>query len=76
MVKLLMTANQLDVNVKENYEWNTPLHLACEEGEAECVKLLLEIGADRSVTNKADKSPFQLAKPNFLQVIRSIIEST
>ena len=43
MVKLLMTANELDVNASDNYK-NTPLHIACEEGNPEIVKMLLNSG--------------------------------
>ena len=71
MVKLLMTANELDVNASDNYK-NTPLHIACEEGNPEIVKMLLNAGADRSRLNKEEKTPVDLAKPDLLRIFRNM----
>ena len=71
MVKLLMTANELDVNASDNYK-NTPLHIACEEGNPEIVKMLLNAGADRSRLNNEEKTPVDLAKPDLLRIFRNM----
>ncbi|HEU0068058.1 MAG TPA: ankyrin repeat domain-containing protein, partial [Nitrospiraceae bacterium] len=54
-----------DPNAKD-YEGNTPLHLVVCNGSAECVKLLLEAGADPNTT-KGDvngDTPLHLAVLN------------
>ena len=71
MVKILMTANELDVNPVDDYK-NIPLHVACEDGNVEVVKLLLNAGADRSRQNKDEKTPFELAKPELLRIFRNM----
>ena len=38
---------------KDQKKKNTPLHVACEKGFVDCIKLLAEAGADLSVRNKA-----------------------
>ena len=50
------------------------MHLACEEGQVEIVKLLIERGADRNAQNKEEKTPFEVAKPEVLRVIRHLIQ--
>ena len=75
MVKLLMGANELDVNAADNYK-NTALHIACEEGNPEVVKMLLNAGADRSLQNRDEKTPFELAKPEYLRIFRNIVSSS
>lgn len=46
----------------------TPLQLACSMGEEECVKLLLEYGADPAKTDAAGKTPahYTVQEPNKL----------
>ena len=70
-----MRANELDVNAADNYK-NTALHIACEEGDPEILKMLLEAGADRSRQNRDEKTPFELAKPEMLKKIRNILRMT
>ena len=71
MVKILMASNELDVNSVDNYK-NTPLHIACEEGNPEVVKMLLNAGANRSMQNKDEKTPVELAKPDLLRIFRNL----
>ena len=37
---------------------NTPLHMACEKGHIEIVKLLVEAGSNVKAKNKFHKTPF------------------
>ena len=71
MVKILMASNELDVNSVDSYK-NTPLHIACEEGNPEVVKMLLNAGANRSMQNKDEKTPVELAKPDLLRIFRNL----
>ena len=43
-----------------NDEWTT-LHLAAANGHQDCVQILIEWGADASVTNKNGQTPVLLA---------------
>jgi 26S proteasome non-ATPase regulatory subunit 10 len=71
MVKLLLEANELDVNAEDSYK-NTPLHIACEDGNPEIVKMLLNAGANRSMQNKDEKTPVDLAKPDLLRIFQNM----
>ena len=71
MVKILTEANDLDVNAVDSYK-NTALHIACEEGNPEVVKLLLNVGANRSMLNKDEKTPIEIAKPDLLRIFRNM----
>lgn len=42
----------------------TPLHWATERGHAHVVKVLLENGADITVSSKFEKTPLELAEDN------------
>ena len=68
MKLLLEYSNQLDLNPRDEVK-NTPLHLACEDGHLEIIKLLCEAGADRGLENKDEKKPIELAKPNIAQAV-------
>lgn len=61
-------SNQLDLNPPDEVK-NTPLHLACEDGHVEIIKILLEAGADPNLENKQKKKPIDLAKPNVARVV-------
>ena len=71
MVKLLIMSNELDVNPVDDYK-NTPLHISCEDGNIEVVKLLLDAGADRSRQNRDEKTPFELVKPDLVGRFRNL----
>lgn len=49
------------INVPCDYFDNTPLHLADESGRAECVQLLLNLGARTDVKNADSDTPLHLA---------------
>lgn len=69
---LISSANHLEVNARDNWG-NTPLHLACEEGQVKIVKMLGDAGANASLQNKDEKTPFQVGKPEVLKVIRDLV---
>lgn len=50
----------VDVTITE--DGTTPLHIAVEHANAECVRLLYSCGADANVKNKEGVSPRELAK--------------
>ena len=52
---------QIDVS-RPNTDGNTPLHLACENGDTECVNVLLEAGANLAVRNAEGKTPIAVSR--------------
>jgi hypothetical protein len=42
-----------DILAKDQKKKNTPLHVACEKGFIDVIKLLVEAGSDPKVTNRA-----------------------
>ncbi|CAM9942142.1 unnamed protein product, partial [Choristocarpus tenellus] len=46
---------------KEDKQGNTPLHIASKSGFSSLVSLLIDLGAMRHVTNKAGKTPRDVA---------------
>lgn len=59
-MKLLLSYGA-DVRVQFSSMRSTPLHLAAEEGSAECTKLLLDAGAACEVKNARGQTPMHLA---------------
>jgi ankyrin repeat protein len=53
-----------NVNSQANNYLNSPLHLACSNNDPESVRLLLAHGADPSLRNDLDETPFDCAKEN------------
>ena len=51
-----------NVNVKDTIDKNTPLHLACDKGDIEIVKLLVENKANTKEKNGDDETPYEVAK--------------
>lgn len=49
------------VNVQCGPDKITPLHLAAEDGDVECVNTLIEAGANVSIRNKKQQTPLHLA---------------
>ena len=54
-------ASRVDVS-RANADGNTPLHLACERGDARCVDVLLALGANLAARNAEGKTPIALAR--------------
>ena len=62
------------VTAKDN-EHNTPLHLACNSGEDEIVKTLLENGADVRAVKDGDITPLHIAaRHGFKKVAKILLE--
>jgi len=63
-INLLLRYREVDINQKDSGTRNrTALHWAAEKGHADVVKLLLEHGADASITNAQGQTPFDCAHP-------------
>tara|TARA_B110000259_G_scaffold130501_1_gene147250 strand:- start:1314 stop:2294 length:981 start_codon:yes stop_codon:yes gene_type:complete len=54
--------NGAKINVRDTDEHNTPLHLACDSGDIEIVKLLIKKGANLSKKNKNNETPLDIAR--------------
>ena len=54
-------APRVDVS-RANADGNTPLHVACERGDARCVDVLLALGANLAARNAEGKTPIALAR--------------
>jgi len=50
------------INSQKNPAQDTPLHLACRFNQKECVRLLLQAGAHRSLKNTHELTPEQIVK--------------
>ena len=48
--------------MKDTIDKNTPLHLACDKGDIEIVKLLVENKANTKEKNGDDETPYEVAK--------------
>uniref|UniRef100_A0A1B0DGC2 Uncharacterized protein n=1 Tax=Phlebotomus papatasi TaxID=29031 RepID=A0A1B0DGC2_PHLPP len=70
MEMLIKSPQRIDLD-GQNAEGDTPLHLACQEKNLDCVALLVESGASVHILNKAKKSPLDYCS---LQLRREILE--
>lgn len=71
---VLDRTNNAHVNCRANSGY-TPLHLAASSGHGECVRTLLQHGADISITDEYGKTPKQTAelssKGSIVRLLRS-----
>eukprot|EP00903_Cladosiphon_okamuranus_P009465 g9021.t2 len=51
-----------DIDRPEPFQGNTPLHMACKMGDLRTVELLLEAGADVSITNGGQRTASELVR--------------
>lgn len=58
---LLKNSPEIDVNERDEYGY-TPLHLGCDRGNIEIVKLLLKKNADKSIKDPDDFTALELAR--------------
>jgi len=66
LVRILIREGQ-DSNEQTQGLKNTPLHLACMKGHFLIVRLLVELGADRALLNKAGKTALIVAEESLDQ---------
>ncbi|EAL20326.1 hypothetical protein CNBF1370 [Cryptococcus deneoformans B-3501A] len=63
------------INSRDEFGY-TPLHLAADRGYPEMTKLLLELGADKSLKDQDDQTPSMLAQISGRDDIIAILDST
>ncbi|CAM9398169.1 unnamed protein product [Pylaiella littoralis] len=51
-----------DIDRPEPFQGNTPLHMACKMGDLRTVELLLQAGADVSITNGGERTASELVR--------------
>lgn len=73
-VQYLVEHQYYDVNCKDK-RGNTALIVATKYGDAEIVKLLLDLGADATLTDKEGKTALDHAKSNRDEAIISLLEN-
>jgi ankyrin repeat protein len=64
-----------NINVKDNEEHNTPLHLACDLSDIEIVKLFIKKGANMTKKNKNNETPLDIAKKRGYKKIATFLSS-
>ncbi|KAF5311914.1 hypothetical protein D9619_003422 [Psilocybe cf. subviscida] len=72
---LLREHPETDLNARDEFGY-APIHLACDRGNAQVVKLLLERGADSSIKDPDDLSPLELSKEAGHVEIVKLLESS
>ena len=74
-VKRLLSIRNIDVNVKDKYEW-TPLHDAARYGHVEIARLLLQNGADVNAKSKYDTTPLRCSAENgHVDILHLLVEN-
>ena len=74
MIKLIINYIS-DINDNYNYDFMSPLHLACDIGNIEIVQLLLENGADIDVLDNDFMTPLHYASNrNHFKIIKKLIK--
>ncbi|PPQ73530.1 hypothetical protein CVT26_010341 [Gymnopilus dilepis] len=72
---LLEQNPNIDLNALDEYGY-APIHLACDRGNTEIVKILLLKGADRSVKDPDGLSPLELSQEAGHSEIEALLSST
>jgi ankyrin repeat protein len=74
-VERLLSIRNIDVNVKDKYEW-TPLHLALKNYHIEIARLLIENGANVNEGNNDGETPLHLAaKEGHIDILHLLVEN-
>jgi len=74
LTTLLEQCPETDLDAVDEYGY-TALHLACDRGNIDMVRLLLKKGADHSIKDPDDFSPIELAKEAGQSDIEAILSS-
>jgi len=74
LTTLLEQYPETDLDAVDEYGY-TPLHLACDRGNIDVVKLLLKKGADHRIKDPDDLSPIELAREAGQSDIEAILSS-
>lgn len=70
----LLIRKGADIDVKEDLQGNTALHLAAQERNYTAVSELINAGADVTIRNQQQETPLDIAKNNRNQKIIALIE--
>lgn len=73
LVSMILRGRKVNVNLSNSDGW-TPLQLAARRGSLQCVKLLLEAGANVHARTQAGKTPRDLAAANGRQDVVPVLE--
>lgn len=65
----LLCQKGVDPNRGRSYSLQTPLHVAAQKGDADTVKLLLELGANKAALDRDGKTPLELAQVKGYQAV-------
>lgn len=71
-LQLLLKQHDINLNIQDNYG-NTSLHIAAENGHKEIVTLLLNSGADYTLTNYLHRTPYMEAREGNKHEVTNII---
>jgi ankyrin repeat protein len=74
-LELLCERKQLGVHGKDRRK-ATPLHVACELGRLECVKILMRAGASADAKDKISETPLhKAARGGFAYIVERLCEA-
>jgi hypothetical protein len=75
-VKRLLSIRNINVNVKEDMDGETPLHYAAWKGHVEIARLLLQNGADVNAKDRWDRTPLHdAAFQGHVDILHLLVEN-